>query len=381
MEKESYTRTELYELLWTEPTTKVAMRIGISDVALGKWCKQYGIPKPPLGYWAKLEHGKAVPDRPPLEPWWNDHDPSIHVRVEEKAIMEARLNKPAELTPAIEIYKGNKFHPEIEKTFKDFATENTSKFGRSSSSTGFDVQVGPSSAPRVKRILQTLINELGSRGYELVTYRKYSNPEKTAFKKDDEILTIDFYEVSTKPSKPMKRKSSWTSNGQTHSYMMDIEYVPSGRLELRIRHDNLYGWRIIKDSGRASVENQLGKVINLFNELAFDAKIARAEREDREAKEQAERKRLADIKWAREVEVWKWDQLKDAAERWSELAVLRDFVKTMRTSRVVRRKNKGLNNWVSWAQEQINARDPIYKVASGMSLPGQNEPQRPSEEY
>ena len=42
MEKESYTRTELYELLWTEPTTKVAMRIGISDVALGKWCKQYG---------------------------------------------------------------------------------------------------------------------------------------------------------------------------------------------------------------------------------------------------------------------------------------------------------------------------------------------------
>ncbi len=93
MEKESYTRTELYELLWTEPTTKVAMRIGISDVALGKWCKQYGIPKPPLGYWAKLEHGKAVPDRPPLEPWWNDHDPSIHVRVEEKAIMEARLNK------------------------------------------------------------------------------------------------------------------------------------------------------------------------------------------------------------------------------------------------------------------------------------------------
>ena len=29
---------------------------------------------------------------------------------------------------------------------------------------------------------------------------------------------------------------------------------------------------------------------------------------------------------------------------------------------------------MSWAEEQINARDPVYKVASGMVLPGQNEP-------
>ena len=40
------------------------------------------------------------------------------------------------------------------------------------------------------------------------------------------------------------------------------------------------------------------------------------------------------------------------------------------------RKNKGLKDWASWAEEQINARDPVYKVASGMSLPGQNEPVR-----
>ena len=86
---------------------------------------------------------------------------------------------------------------------------------------------------------------------------------------------------------------------------------------------------------------------------------------------------LADIKWAKEVDAWKWGQLKDAAERWNELAVLREFVKAMKSNRVVRRKNKEeLGGWISWAQEQINARDPIYKVASGMSLPGQNEPIR-----
>jgi len=377
MERESYTRSEIYELLWTEPATKVALRIGLSDVALGKWCKQYGVPKPPLGYWAKLEHGKVTAQRPPLEPWWNEHDPLIYVHSRDKAIMEARLNKPAEPIPVIEVYKGNKFHEEIEKTFKDFQMENHSKFGRSESKAGFDVQIGPHSVPRVKRILQTLINEFLSRGYRLGSHRKYSNTEVTAFKRDDDVVTIEFYEVSTKPPKPMKRKGSWTSGGHTHSYMMDIEYIPSGRLELRIRHSEISAWRIMKDTQKTSIEEQLGKLINLIAELSFDAKIAKVEREASEVRERAERKRIADIKWAREVDSWKWTQLKDAADRWNELAVLREFVKAIKSNRAVRSKNKEeLGGWISWAQEQINARDPIYKVASGMSLPGQNEPVR-----
>lgn len=374
MERESYTRSEIYELLWTEPATKVALRIGLSDVALGKWCKQYGVPKPPLGYWAKVEHGKGVEERPPLEPWWNEHDPLIHVRTRDKAIMEARLNKPAEPIPVVEIYKGNKFHEEIERTFKDFQMENHSKFGRSESKAGFDVQIGPHSVPRVKRLLQTLINEFISRGYRLGGHRKYSNTEVTAFKRDEDVVTIEFYEVSTKPSKPMKRKSSWTSGGHTHSYMMNIDYIPSGRLELRIRHNDIFSWKVIKDTEKNSVEQQLGKLMHLIAELSFDAKIARVEREVSEARERAERKRLADIKWAREVEAWRWEQLKEAADRWSELSKIRDFVKAIKANRVVRRKNKDdLGPWVSWAQEQINARDPIYKVASGMILPGWNE--------
>ena len=376
MDKESYTRTELYELLWSEPTTKVALRLGMSDVGLSKWCKQYGIPKPPLGYWAKVQNGKPVVKRPPLEPWWNDHDPEVRVRLTDKAILEARLSKPIEPIPVVEVYRGNKFHPEIELTFKDFKMDGYSKFGRISSKSGFDVQVGPDSVNRVKRILQTLINELGSLGYELVKYQKYSNPYVTGFKKGEELLTVSFYEVSTKPAKPMKRKSSWTSNGQTHSYTMDIEYVPSGRLELKIRHDEIYGWKILKDSEKLTLEEQLGKVVKIFGELCFDGAITRAERLARESKERAERKRLADIKWTKEVEAWKWDQLKTAADRWNEISVIREFVFAMKTSPRVRRKNKGLKDWVSWATEQINARDPIYKVASGMSLPGQNDPIR-----
>lgn len=43
-----------------KPTTKVAKSYGFSDVMLTKICKRYHIPKPPLGYWAKIRHGYNI---------------------------------------------------------------------------------------------------------------------------------------------------------------------------------------------------------------------------------------------------------------------------------------------------------------------------------
>lgn len=48
-------REELESLLWKMPSSKVAKLIGVSDVALGKYCRKNEISKPPRGYWAKLE--------------------------------------------------------------------------------------------------------------------------------------------------------------------------------------------------------------------------------------------------------------------------------------------------------------------------------------
>ena len=45
-----YDRDKLYEEIWQEPTTKVAKRYGVTDVALAKTCKKLHIPKPPPGY-------------------------------------------------------------------------------------------------------------------------------------------------------------------------------------------------------------------------------------------------------------------------------------------------------------------------------------------
>jgi hypothetical protein len=51
-------REALYELVWTKPLTHAAKDLGISDVMLGKMCKEQLVPKPPRGYWANLGSDK-----------------------------------------------------------------------------------------------------------------------------------------------------------------------------------------------------------------------------------------------------------------------------------------------------------------------------------
>lgn len=70
-EKEiNLTREELYELVWSKPATKIAEEMGISDVAIAKNCKKLNIPKPPPGYWRRVERGYRIrpPKLPPNKP-------------------------------------------------------------------------------------------------------------------------------------------------------------------------------------------------------------------------------------------------------------------------------------------------------------------------
>lgn len=61
------TRYELYRAIWSEPVSRVARRIGVSDVALANICRRSLIPLPGRGYWQKKAAGTAHP-RPPLPP-------------------------------------------------------------------------------------------------------------------------------------------------------------------------------------------------------------------------------------------------------------------------------------------------------------------------
>ncbi|MCA0050636.1 RWP-RK domain-containing protein [Mesorhizobium sp. B283B1A] len=65
MKRREFSREELFALVWERPTSEVAKELGISDVALAKLCRRLQVPKPPRGYWAKIQSGRG-PRRPPL---------------------------------------------------------------------------------------------------------------------------------------------------------------------------------------------------------------------------------------------------------------------------------------------------------------------------
>src|SRR3972149_3387888 len=46
-------KEELEKLLWQKPTLQLAKEFGVSDKAVEKWAKAYGLIKPGRGYWAK----------------------------------------------------------------------------------------------------------------------------------------------------------------------------------------------------------------------------------------------------------------------------------------------------------------------------------------
>lgn len=56
----SFTRKELYDLVWSEPMRDIAKRFEISDVGPAKACRNAEIPVPPRGYWNKQKAGHRV---------------------------------------------------------------------------------------------------------------------------------------------------------------------------------------------------------------------------------------------------------------------------------------------------------------------------------
>ena len=60
MESVNYTRTELYELVWSESLLSISKRYNISDVGLRKICIKMNIPLPGQGHWQKVRSGQRI---------------------------------------------------------------------------------------------------------------------------------------------------------------------------------------------------------------------------------------------------------------------------------------------------------------------------------
>src|ERR1700676_5035487 len=59
------TRQQLYEKVWSTSVRALAKHYSVRDQDISKLCEKYSIPRPPAGYWQKIQHGYKIP-QPPL---------------------------------------------------------------------------------------------------------------------------------------------------------------------------------------------------------------------------------------------------------------------------------------------------------------------------
>lgn len=342
-------RAELYSLVWEKPIVHVAKQFGISDVGLRKICVKHAIPTPPLGYWAKLAHGKKVtrPALPPLTKDIRDHIfltaraaldiPESVARAElaaqdRESLPENRIDVPTE-RPA-------KLHSSavaLDRTLRK-SKPDSDGFVNCSGADLPSVNIGKASAERAVLLVDAFAKALLKRGHSI-------GPREGGHQivVDDEPFVLELRETREKiEHKPtpddLKRQAEHDERIKRFPQLYSArqvwgrwDYAPSGRLCLEISDPTQYRWKgadIVgrwHDRGVRKVDAYLGSAMVALAAAASSAKHRRAEAAEKAARAAAEAKRREHEQAQREREKKRREFLLKVSDEYGRLSALAAF--------------------------------------------------------
>ena len=360
------TREQLYEKIWSAPTTQVAVEFGISDVALAKRCKKLNVPKPSLGYWAKVAAGQkpkktplpSAPEPVKYEPLdapipaklsLPDDKEDLHLLVVELRVA-LREAKPDDLNQCVKVEDRN--------------------FPR--------VTVSPAQIDRATRALDVVLKLIEARG---IPFRKSrSKYDGAYFEKGYDRMNLAI-EEETKPREltpQEKRRNDW----HWRQYL-----APTGRLIFKINRER-YAVQSEKkwvEGEKLSLEEMLSQVvqaickhyINLEKERVAAAERNRIAHEEYLIREREENKRQHAANLQATAHTRSEDLFK-AAEWWRLHRVTMDFIneceQRWRGNPAVELSAEQ-QAWLVWARENAKAMSPFE---SGYPDPAKDGPFDPA---
>jgi hypothetical protein len=335
--------------------THAAKGFGISDVALRKTCVKHSIPTPPLGYWAKLLHGKEV-HKPPLPKLKDDAGATIHLTEKpeqdlpiavREALVAARAKEEASETNIVLLTERPKqLHPVTLATEKTLsrAKADAEGFLHCGEKNSLAIQVGSASIERVILLVETILRAYISRGCVVS-----SGEEGAQIICDGEPFDLRLYE--TKNKKPyeltradIKRQADYDEDTKRMPTLYPAKkvtptwaYYPSGRLCFEITDPTKYRWNSENIVGRwydrtnKSVDQYIAESIVSVAGAAAHNKILRAEEEERKRlhAEKLERQRREEA-LRKQIKEQK-DYLKGKAAQFDELRKLRALAEHLET--------------------------------------------------
>lgn len=388
------TRRELYQQLWSEATTRVAKRYGLSDVGMAKLCRKHDIPRPPRGYWAKKRFGKAPPQIPLPNP---EPDYEIQLRnPSECRISSPRLNQDVQervaqekerepkITVAESLRGSHRLISEANQQLQRADTDDNRLIVPPKGAV-LDIRVSKSSLRRSLLIMDALLKALEQRGFVL-------GPGPNVTILDVRVGFGMTEQLETQREQPQEHDLDGPYTfGHSRFY---TKRVPTGRLVLRIHDADAYwahgcrqSWR---DGKKQRLEDRLNSVVSGLVEVAarrkeHEAKLERQarERREQERQRQEEARRRAEKREQIKAEQARVNVLLQQAENWRKSQVLRNYIETARLQHLSEHgrieEGSDFARWLGWAVQQADRLDPLVdSPPSILDEPvEEDEPQRP----
>jgi len=399
-DKWTFTRQELYELVWKTPMRRLARQFGLSDVGLAKTCQRHSIPKPPPGYWAKKKHGKIVRRRSLLP----CDDPALATiticrrsttgNSEERAkppslgstFFDQELGRLAELEargedPIVVAESLRSPHPLVARTEEGFAASKRDKYQHEPTlyprMVGdlccLEVRVGPDTIRRALRIMDALLKGLEKRGYKVsVPIEQWQRG--TFIDALGSRFQIRLREPALRHKHIPNEKERDAIKKDRHFHSVPTwDYALTGELLLELQHQ--YGSPIctIRDGKKRRVEDHLSKIPLAIlrsvdgskRQAAIAAEKARQRAEAEQRRREEEERRKAEER-RRQEEQARVDGLFAEAAQWNQCLQLRAYLGAVRELIDEHfgplEPNSQLDQWLHWAEAIANQHDPLLSL-------------------
>ena len=360
------TRTELYELVWSKPMTKVAADFGLSDQGLAKICTKHAIPRPPRGYWAKLAAGKGV-ETVPLPAISAGR--TIRIGTSGKLQRLARANASLvedvaqDIVPARIPATMRNLHPVVATWVADHRAEQKQwrSEARVSRYTTWDTPYVPADlTERDKyrfRVTSALLKSFEARN-GLVRGGLVSG--KLELEASGETFEMSVVEKMRQfRGKPSTEKRDWTAFRHQHNAAL----APSGFLRFTIT--TYFGEGKKKEwieSDKVKAEGLLPSVLAGLDLVGPALFQRRQNREQWQRQNEAEHKVREEAQRLKRIEEERWDMLRRRSADWHEAQRLRAFLfAVLDKRRVLPEEIDGLpaSEWLAWAQRRVSEFDPL----------------------
>ncbi len=354
MEKNTLTRKQLYDLVWSIPMTSISKQYSVTTCKLRTICRKFNIPLPENGYWQKLQYNKSVTIKElPTE---FDGTDGIQIKASEgnddnDKIISPRTKRIHEILTDFDLplkVPNRLVNPDqlIIAAKEDLALNKHPFAGRGdligTNGGNIDIRVNHNNVGRALRFMDTLIKLFKARSY--VIGRNYQGTCVIIYGEE-----INFCLQEKLRTEETINQHNWRSR----------QYFPSGILTFRMWHDFRFSQKIWSD-GKKKIEDQLAHILAGIELLAKKESEERIRR-DEEHKIWLEKQRIEkEIQDRKENELSEFKLLFIRASRLHQANIIRDYIvsvegKSMQNGELTEENIK----WLEWARQKVDWYDPL----------------------